>query len=125
MVQIQFETDTSKRLLLFLMEENIRMKIRLSDVLKESFTDNLLDDLEHLEYFQNQFIKMDNFIALMRHELAELETLPLDKSFDKTAALKLGGTFKVFRKNILQATRDFFVLVADFNDFLLENGTLN
>ena len=70
--QLQFESDTWKRLLVFMMDENIHLKNRLSEVLKDQFDKNLLVEVEG---FQNNFIKEDELIGLMRNDVAELDKL--------------------------------------------------
>jgi regulator of replication initiation timing len=44
--QLQYEIDSWKRLLGFMMEENIHLKIRLSEMLKNKFDNNLLEEVE-------------------------------------------------------------------------------
>ena len=47
--QLKYESDTWKRLLDFMMDENIQLKNRLSEVLKDQFDKNLLDDVERFQ----------------------------------------------------------------------------
>jgi hypothetical protein len=69
--QLQYESDTWKRLLGFLEEENIHLKNRLSEILKSGFNDNLLDELEN---FHGRFVKKtgDSFAS---NNVAELDDL--------------------------------------------------
>ena len=60
--QLKYESDTWKRLLGFVMEENIHLKNRLSEVLKANFDKNLLNDVEN---FYSEFIRADELIGLL------------------------------------------------------------
>ena len=44
--QLQNESDSWKKLLGFMMDENIRLKNRLSELLKDKFDKNLLEEVE-------------------------------------------------------------------------------
>ena len=54
------------------MDENIQLKNRLSEVLRDRFDKNLLVEVE---VFQNYFIKEDAPIAFLRNNVAELDKL--------------------------------------------------
>ena len=45
LIQLQYEINTWKRLLSFMSEENIQLKNRLSEVLKNKFDKNLLEEV--------------------------------------------------------------------------------
>src|SRR6186713_2880372 len=72
--QLQYENNSWKRLVGFMMDENIHMKNRLSEVLKDKFNRNLL---EEVEVFQNRFVKGDELIGLLRDDAAEVDRLLL------------------------------------------------
>ena len=46
LMQLRHEINTWKRMLSFMQEENVHLKNRLSDVLKDRFNKNLLDEVE-------------------------------------------------------------------------------
>jgi hypothetical protein len=117
--QLQYEADTWKRLLGFLMEENIHLKNRLSEVLKTSFDEKLLEEAEN---FQSRFMREDSMISLLRNDVAEFDKLLLREVFEngqikKEAARKV----KTMRKNIENAEAQFSKLKAEFNNYLSEN----
>ena len=70
--QLQYERDTLKRLLDFMIDENGHMKNRLSEVLQDKFDKNLL---KGIEFFQSTFLKEDELIGLLRNDFAELNKL--------------------------------------------------
>lgn len=117
--QLQFEADTGKRLLAFMMEENIRMKNRISEILKADFDKNLLDELEN---FHSRFIKEDELISLMRNDAAEMDKLLLREIFrDGKVIREVKIKLKKMRDNLLDAERKFGKLKAEFNGYLSEN----
>ena len=117
--QFQHETGTWKRMLDFMQEENIHLKNRLSDVLKESFNKKMLDDVE---IFQNNFIKADELIILLKNELAGIEKSLLTKFFvpeEMNRAIEI--PIKKMRINIDTAEKHFTKMNNDFNNYLSEN----
>ena len=117
--QLQHECNTLKRLLLFLKEENIVLKNRLSEILKESFDKNLLEEAED---FNNAFIKEDERMSLLRNDMVELDKL-LEKEFFKDrgkisveTAIKLNN----LRNNISKAENQFATIQLKFNKFFSE-----
>lgn len=117
--QLQFENDTRKGLPGFMMDENVRLKNRLTEVLKDSFDHHLLDELER---FQNKFIKEDELIRLMRHEVVEIDQLPAGDTFEKDEAkMKLDIKLNHLRNNIADAEMQFDTLKICFNHYLSEN----
>jgi len=117
--QIQYETDTWKRLLDFMMDENSNLKIRLSEILKDKFR---LQSLEELEDFQSHFIKEDELIRLLRNEVAELDNLFATTPFVKGKITKeIDTKLEKLRNNIIIAERQFGRLNLEFNNFLSIN----
>ena len=117
--QLQHESDAWKRLLSFIKGENVHLKDRLSDLLREDFSDQLL---EGIEIFQNSFVKEDELIALLRNEIAEFDKLLLREIFEdgKTAGEVGSRVFKL-RNNISIAEKQFGKLKMAFHNFLSEN----
>ena len=117
--QFQHEAGTWKRVLDFMQEENIHLKNRLSDVLKESFNKKMLDDVE---VFQNNFIKADELIILLKNELNGIEKSLLTKFFvpeELNRAIEI--SIKKMRINIDTAEKHFTKMNNDFNNYLSEN----
>ena len=116
--QFQYETDTWKRLMRFIMEENIQMKNRLSEVLKNT---NDTSFLEEIESFQSCFIKEDELIGLLRNDITDLDKLlaakdPEEKEISDEAARKLNR----LRNNIVNVETQFNKLKMEFNCYLSE-----
>ena len=116
---LQYEIDSWKRLLGFMMEENIHLKIRLSEMLKIKFDNNLL---EEVEIFYNKIIKEDDLFLLLRNEINDLDKLLENLVFkEKGIIIKANRKFKRFRNNINASEKQFEKLKMNFNNYLLEN----
>ena len=117
--QLRHETSTWKRVLHFMQEENIHLKNRLSDVLKDSFDKKMLADVE---IFQNNFIKEDELISLLKNELAEIENSLQHNIFNEgKIENSIEGKIKRLRINIENAEKAFTKVNNDFNNYLSEN----
>ena len=117
--QVLYEKETWKRLMSFMTEENICLKNRLSDVLKDPFNNNLL---EQLECFQTRFLKADKLMDLLRRELAELEELLARRMpQDDYTMTYMRTKLMTLRNFVSNAEREFIKLKLDFNCFLSEN----
>jgi regulator of replication initiation timing len=117
--QLQYESDTWKRILGFMMDENIHLKNRITDILKNGFNKN---QLEGVEEFQNSFIKEDELIGLMRNEVAEFDKLMVREIFeDGQIARDVYKKLNQLRHNIAVAERQFSKLKQEFNYYLLSN----
>jgi hypothetical protein len=117
--QIQFESNTWKRLLDFFREENVYLKNRLSDILKESFDRSLLEALEN---FQSQFIKQDELNGVLRNEISELDKLLLDEKIKEAIRKPLIERILTnLRENLSNSEKRFCALQLDFNKYLSEN----
>jgi regulator of replication initiation timing len=117
--QLQYESDSWKRLLGFIMDENIHLKNRLSEVLKDKFDNNLLEEVEG---FQSSFIKEDELIGLLRNDVAELDKLLVREIFeDGKIANEIDKKLNRLRNNITIAEKQFGKLKVEFNSYLSEN----
>jgi len=117
--QLKYEADTWKRLLGFVMEENIHLKNRLSEVLKENFDKNLLNDVED---FYSGFIREDELIVLLRNDIAELDSLLTREVFEDGITLKqVERKVKKLRHGVKAAEEHFGKLKSAFNSYLSEN----
>jgi hypothetical protein len=116
--QMKYETDTCKRSLGFMIDENIHLKNRLSEILRNAFNSNLL---EQVEYFQNRFIKEDERIGLIRNDVAQVDKLLVKEAFeDGTILTDLNGKIHNICSNIMHAEKQFSELKLEFNNYLLE-----
>ena len=117
--QLQHETDTWKRSLGFMMDENVHLKNRLSEILKNNFDQNLLEDAES---FHSGFIKEDELISLLRNDIVELDKFLLRETFEDGKISKdLDRTVKKLRKNMDITEKQFSRLKSEFNSYLSEN----
>ena len=117
--QLQYESDSWKRLLVFMMDENIHLKYRISQVLKDKFDKNLLEEVES---FQSNFLKEDDLIGLLRNDVAELDKLLVREIFEDGKIIKeIDGRLNKLRNNIITAERQFGKLKSEFNSYLSEN----
>lgn len=117
--QVQYEVDSWKRVLRFITEENIYLKSRLSEAIKDRFDERLLIDAEE---FQTKFLKKDELISLLRNETAEWEKLLVREMFeDEIKMNEIERKFKTLRSNISFAESGFNKIKAEFNNYLIEN----
>jgi regulator of replication initiation timing len=117
--QLQYESETWKRILGFMMEENVHLKNRLSAVLRDRFDDRLLEEMEN---FHSRFIREDELISLLRHDMAELDNLLIREVFeDGMLKKKLVKRFKQLRNHIKKTELQFGRLKMQFISYLTEN----
>lgn len=117
--QLQYESNTWKRLLAFIMDENVQLKYRLSDVLKNSFDKQLLVQLEN---FQSDFVKEDDVVGVLRHDLAELDKLLVAQALeDAKKMIEIENKIKRIRNNINTAEKQFSQVKYQFLHYLSDN----
>ncbi len=116
---LRYESDSWKRSLGFMMEENIHLKNRLSEVLQNKIDKSLLEEIER---FQSSFIKEDELVSLLRNDIAELDKLLMRERYeDGEIQKKLSRKVKTLRNNINIAEKQFLKLKSEFTSYLLEN----
>jgi hypothetical protein len=117
--QLRYEIDTWKRLLDFTTEENIRFKIRITELLKDNFDRSLLEEVDR---FQSRIIRQEEITSLLRDEIRELDNL-LEKQVVKNGKTGkvLDNKLKWLRRNMKMAENRFVEIKKDFNHFLLQN----
>ncbi len=116
--QVKIESSTWKRLLDFFMEETVHAKNRLSDILRNGFERNLLDELEN---FQSQFIQQDEIINLLRRDITELDKLLLNENRNEGISADLiEPKLENLRHNLSNSERRFCNLQIDFNRYLVK-----
>ena len=116
--QLRHEINTWKRMLGFMQEENVHLKNRLSDVLKDRFNKNMLDGVE---FFQTNFIKEDEVIGLLKSEVAEVENILKWNLITDENIFPTSKRMETVRNNIDAAEKDFTKINNDFNKYLSEN----
>lgn len=115
---LQYETEACKRSLSFMLDENIYLKNRLSEILKNGFDKKLLD---YLEYFQTKFIKEDERIGLLRDDIAGIDKILLytDTTYCKVVH-ETDKKLARLRNNILTAEKQFSELKSEFSNYLMK-----
>jgi hypothetical protein len=111
--------ESWKKGLKALEDENIYFKTKLAHILK---TDPDKEQLEVLEYFQNKFLKTDEQISLLRHEIREQQYLL--KPASQTNGLQLRKTIDMQKRlevKIIILGENFEHLRISFNEFLSDN----
>ncbi len=117
--QLKYEINSWKRFLDYLTEENIQMKNRLSEILKEKFDTYLLEEVDG---FQTRFIRKDNLVEVLRNEVLELDEIPVTEIFkDERIFKKIKTKIKRLHKNIINTEKQFSKLKSDFHKFLSTN----
>ena len=118
--QLKFEADALKRLLTFMMEENVYLKNRISEILKNAFENKIL---EKIEIFQNRFIMEDELVGLLRNDVAELDKLlhAQELKADKMVVEDITRKIRKLSYNMENTESQFMRLKAEFNNFLLDH----
>ncbi len=119
LMQLRYEINTWKRMLGFMQEENVHLKNRLSDVLKDRFDKKLLDGVER---YQTDFINKDEIIKELKNEVGELEyILHSDIVIDEQHNFPITRRIENIRKHINCVEKDFKKMNIEFNSYLSEN----
>jgi hypothetical protein len=88
-------------------------------VLKNGSDTTLLGEMEN---FQNNFVREDELIRLLRKDIAEVDKLLVREVFEDGKIIKhLNKKMKTLRSNITQVEKKFGQLKSDFHSYLSEN----
>ena len=113
--QFQTEIEVWKQLLNSRMEENVLLKNAISDILKNNFNQN---SLEEIEGFQTQFIKEDDLIHLLRSDISDIENVLYSKISENGKIEKSFDTkIENLRRDLTNSTISFRMLKSAFHDF--------
>lgn len=117
--QFRHESDTWKRNLEFMMQENANLKNRLAEVLQAiSGSDDLL---ETAEQYQNEFIREDETIHLLRRDIANLDNLIVREFYEDGHLIRdVMSQRKKLSHEVRTAVVEFNKLKFDFNNYLGE-----
>jgi hypothetical protein len=120
LTQLQFESSALKRLLGFMMEENVYLKNMISEVVQKSFGKKKLNEVE---IFQNKFIMQDEFIGLLRNDVAEFDRLlRVEVIEDEKIIADIGRKLRQLDEHIKDAEKQFAKLKAEYSRFLHDNN---
>jgi len=116
--QLRDECNALRRMLLFLKDENVLLKNRFSEIIKESFEKNLLEEAEN---FHNALIREDERIHLLRNDLAGVDSL-LAKTIgrENNASVELSARLHELRNNIKIAEDQFTKLQTGFTKYFYQ-----
>ncbi|MEO7313910.1 MAG: hypothetical protein ABIW47_01905 [Ginsengibacter sp.] len=104
-------------------EENIRMKNKLGDILKNNYAQNHLSEMEE---FQNKFIREDEVTDLLRNDLIKFDDLSYNQIFKgEQMRESFEKSLNNLRKDIIKSEEHFDLLIASFDNFVLKIGTSN
>jgi len=118
-LQYRHESDTWKRYLQFIQQENNHLKNRLSQVLQ---ADTDYEFLERAEYFQSKFISEDDTVNMLRQDIHELDKLLAKDAGEDAIVLKeLQKRLKKMHKDMEIVEKQFNKLKSDFNLYLTES----
>lgn len=117
--QIKHEVETWRRSLLYMQDENIHLKNRLSEVLKDRFNKKML---EVVEVFQSKFIMQDDLITSLKKEVAAIEESMYPKKYSSIIITHPSEkNIAAIRDNLEVAEKMFAGIKTDFNHYLTEN----
>lgn len=112
--ELRAQHESRKYLLKVLEDENIHFKLKLARILSTDFDRR---ELGRLEYFQSRFLKMDEQIALLRHEISEqqgiLASMPATGSLTEATASE-----QMIDRRFMMVQQHFDMLDVDFRHYL-------
>jgi hypothetical protein len=121
--QLQVEQDTWKQLLGYMMEENIHLKNRITEILKYKSNRILLDDVEN---FQSHFIMEDEMISILRNDLANIEKLFAEAGDGNQKMVEeINDRLQRLRENIMLAEAQFNSLKIEFDRYLSQISSMD
>ena len=118
--QFQHENETWKRMLAFMKEENINIKNRLSEIVKNMEKSDA-DMLERIEYFQSGFVAEDITVRRLIKEADAQDKVLVRDAYEDGGLLKtIKGRQAKIRKEIEKTEKEFNKLKFEFNTYLSE-----
>nr|WP_295872997.1 hypothetical protein [uncultured Chitinophaga sp.] len=118
--ELRAQHDSRKYLLKVLEDENICFKLKLARILSTDFD---RQELGRLEYFQSRFLKMDEQIALLRHEISEQQGVLA--SVRSATGLKDAVVYEqMIDKRFATVQQHFDMLDKDFRHYLQQSFPL-
>lgn len=118
--ELKSESERLKQMLGWIMDENVGLKYRLSEVLKEKFDDKMLIKVED---YQSYFIQEDELIGLLRNDIALLDKKMLVIASDDKKSIKLiEKKLQLLCNNIATVQNQFSQLKVDFTNYLASNS---
>ncbi|PZR25550.1 MAG: hypothetical protein DI535_17850 [Citrobacter freundii] len=116
--QLEYESNTWKRQIALMVDENIYMKARLVEILREQ---ERRSSLEAAEGFQNEFIEQDSVISVLKNGIAEFDRLLKRERFED--GMLVNAVFvkhKHLEDDLSVAKKKFEELKIRFNKHILD-----
>lgn len=120
--QLQYESNTWKRLIEFIKLENAHCKNRMSEVIKNKVEDDSIF-LETAEYYQDYYIKQDTLVEMLRSDVYVFDKL-LEKELylDGALATEIFNHRKRLRIEMEKLSVEYNKGCKQFNNFLDANS---
>ena len=113
----RIEINAWKRSLDYMADENILMKNRISEILRDEFDKS---DLPKLEEYHSLILKEEDFLNLIRHNLADLTAPHLNSTSSEEGYSKEDGFYFNLKVQIETALLRFNKLKIGFYSFMSE-----
>ncbi len=107
--------ESWKYILKVIEDETIFFKTKLAHILSNDFEKSYL---HHLEIFQHRFLKMDEQVALLRHEVRELEEVLQKNNLAAIHPESIALLEKTMGAKIDGLRQSFDTVAADFRIYL-------
>lgn len=119
--QLQYESDSWKRVIEFIVIENAHAKNRLAEVIKTSAGEE--DFMELAEFHQNYFIQQETLLALLRNDIYTFDKLLQREKFEDGALIKeIIASQKRLKLEIDKLVAEFGRAKIQFANFLEANS---
>ena len=116
--QFRYEGASWIRALDYLQQENIMLKNRLAEIMQHKVDKNLL---EQAEVYQNIFLAKDAILAILRHDIKEVERLLVQKSGEVNGIEnRLQKRQLKLRQDMEKMEKEFNRIKTEFNSYLAE-----
>jgi hypothetical protein len=114
--QLLWEIDSLFRTLVYLKQENIFLKNRLSEVIK----DINIDDMQKIEEFQSRFLNKDTIMSIIQHDISLQKKLLTTASNEKGITDTILKKQKKLRDETELLEKKLIVLRTSFNTYLAD-----
>jgi hypothetical protein len=118
--QLQHQSETWKRDLGFVVEENIALKMRLAEIIADDTVTQ--EFLGRIEAYQSEFIAKDEILRVMLSEIKEWDGLLVKEQY--LDGMETNGKLITLHKRLSRAIESFINefsrLKFDFNNYLSE-----
>lgn len=117
--QLEYESDTWKRQIAFMADENIHMKARLVEILRAR---ELIPSLVVAEAFQNEFIGQDSVMVILKNSIAKFDRLLKREIYEDGMLINaVFAKHKHLEHDLFIARMKFDDLKNRFNKHILED----